>query len=93
MATVVPAYNKVSEVARLLIGLADDPRDVQTNTDDGFVFLVPEALYEKYLNAITDPDPGPTNAEQAQRRPGRPRKAAKAAEPDDSDTDTKEGDK
>lgn len=82
MATVVPKYGKESEVARLLLNLADDPRDVKTNTDDGFVFLVPDELHAKYLKATEDPDPGPTNAEQAKRRPGRPRREAPEAEKD-----------
>lgn len=80
MATVVPRHGKEGEVARLLLNLADDPRDVKTNTDDGFVFVVPDELHAKYLDAIADPDPGPTNAEQAKRRPGRPRKEAPPAE-------------
>lgn len=76
MATVVPRVGKEGEVARLLLNLANDPRDVKTNTDDGFVFLVPDDLYDLYLQATVDPDPGPQSGDQAKRRPGRPRKIA-----------------
>lgn len=79
MAKVHPRHGKEKETAQLLLNLADDPREVGTETDDGFAFVVPEALYEKYLDAVTNPDPGPTNAEQAKRRPGRPRKDAQPA--------------
>lgn len=85
MAVVAPRHGKESEVAKLLLNLADDPREVGTNTDDGFVFVVSEQLYVKYLDAIADPDPGPTNAEQAKRRPGRPRKDSQPAEAPKSD--------
>lgn len=80
MATVYPKHGKEKETAQLLLALASDPREVGTVTDDGFAFVVSDELHEKYLEAVTNPDPGPTNAEQAKRRPGRPRKDAQAAD-------------
>jgi hypothetical protein len=74
MATVSPRIGKEKEVAQMLLALASDPRDVQTNTDDGFVFVIPEDVYQLYLDLTTDPDPGPQAGDQAKRRPGRPRK-------------------
>lgn len=74
MATVVPRVGKEKEVAQTLLALANDPRDVGTNTNDGFVFIVPEDLYQRYLALTVDPDPGPQSDDQAKRRPGRQRK-------------------
>jgi hypothetical protein len=74
MAVVAPRVGKEAEVAQMLLALASDPRDVGTNTDNGFAFIVPEDLYQAYLALIADPDPGPENGDQAKRRPGRPRK-------------------
>jgi len=76
MAVVVPRIGKEKEVAQTLLALAADPRDVGTNTDNGFAFVVTEEIYQAYLGLTTDPDPGPENGDQAKRRPGRPRKTA-----------------
>lgn len=89
MAKVYPRHGKEKETAQLLLALAGDPREVGTETDDGFAFVVPDELHQKYLDAIADPDPGPTNAEQAKRRPGRPRKDSK---PEEAPTSNEEGD-
>jgi hypothetical protein len=64
---------KDKETASLLLALADDINDVKTNTDNGFAFLVPQYLYELYLEALK-PDVEPVLADQFKRRPGRPRK-------------------
>lgn len=86
MAVVVPRVGKEKEVAQTLLALADDPREVGTNTDNGFAFVVNEELYQKYLDLTANPDPGPENGDQAKRRPGRPRKIATS----DADKDGEE---
>lgn len=82
MVLIRPHDGDVSGTAALLLALADQedndfgPADVQTDTDDGFQFRVPEGLaevYEKYLKAgaseAAEEDPKP-----AKRGPGRPKK-------------------
>ena len=80
MAVIFPAYGKQGDIARTLLALADDPADVKTNTDNGFAFLVSEELYERYLNSLEPKQETPADVQKEARRPGRPRKAAPAAE-------------
>lgn len=75
MATVVPKVGQEKEAAQLLLFLADDPRDVRTNTDNGFVFLVPDELEKKYVAALKQGKEEPI-PDQSKRRPGRPRKVS-----------------
>jgi len=81
MAVVYPprGKDKDKETAQLLLALADDPRDVGTNTDNGFAFIVPDYLHELYLEALK-PEVEPVVADQFKRRPGRPRKVDVAEE-------------
>ncbi len=74
-----PPHDMVTEHARLLLGLADDPNHVQTSTDGqhGMGFEVPEYLHELYLKALrvqAGEDITETEAAPAKRGPGRPKK-------------------
>jgi hypothetical protein len=82
--TVYPKPGEEAIVARQLLALADDVQHVRTSTDDGFAFLVPEYLLDRYVAAQADEDEQPTEVtpEQQRRRPGRPRKAQPVSEGD-----------
>ena len=79
MAVIYPssARDGQRDLARILLALADHPRDVETVTDNGFAFVVPEYLHDKYLRYLEPEDTTPAMVEQAARRPGRPRKTEK----------------
>lgn len=76
MAYVRPALGKDKETAQILLALADDPREVGTETTDGFAFVVGDELYAKYL-AYVDSEKVPrvpvSDPTAERRRPGRPR--------------------
>lgn len=61
---------QVEQVARDLLSLADSPYHVQTNTDNGLMFAVPEYLADRYSAAADDVRIEPA----APKRRGRPRK-------------------
>lgn len=88
MAIIYPRSGAERDVAIALLAMSDNPRDVQTNSDSGLAFVVPEYLYERYLNGgvgpqETDPDENtPVAPELARRRPGRPRRAQPVKEGD-----------
>jgi hypothetical protein len=69
---IVPAQGEESQVASALLALARSPYEVQTSTDNGLTFTVPNYLAELYAQSLQ----GPQNTEQdvPRRRPGRPRK-------------------
>lgn len=72
-------------MAQRLLALANDPMEVRTAHDDRLAFVVPDDLYERYLNGDTkaaEPEPEITE-EMVRRRPGRPRKVMPAKESDD----------
>lgn len=89
--TVFPEASEVRDVAKLLLQLADSPRDVMTTLDPTIGFRVPAWLYETFV-AVWDtrleggevPDSstevlaesGTENIE-VKRKPGRPRKEVK----------------
>lgn len=52
MAIVLPG-DDAGQTARDLLSLADSPYDVATNTDDGLVFVVPDALAEAYAAELS----------------------------------------
>lgn len=78
MAVIYAKYGQEKDLANLLLGLADDVLHVRTNTDNGLAFLVPEYLYERYLESFEEPEPTLADVEQVKRRPGRPRKSVPA---------------
>lgn len=47
--TIFPEASEVKEIAKLLLELADSPRDVSTTLDPGLGFVVPWWLYEKFV--------------------------------------------
>lgn len=53
MAIVVPARGKLKETARVLLDLADNPRDVRT-AGNGTEFEVPDELADRYHGATQD---------------------------------------
>lgn len=77
MAVIFPGFgkDKMKELAQVLLLLADDPRDVVTNTDNGFAFVVPEYLHDKYVQTLIPEVETPAMVDQSKRRPGRPRKS------------------
>lgn len=81
MAVIAPKPGREAEMARRLLALADDVQDVRTNTDNGFAFVVPEYLYNRFLEDEA-PTEAPVSEEQLRRRPGRPRKAQPVSEGD-----------
>jgi hypothetical protein len=84
MAVIFPGFgkDKMKELAQVLLLLADDPRDVVTNTDNGFAFVVPEYLHDKYVKTLEPEVQTPAMVEQSKRRPGRPRKSESEKEGD-----------
>lgn len=72
MAVISPHLGKERETAQLLLELASNPRDVQTRTDGGLVFEVPDELYDRYINRATPEVTG------KRRGPGRPPKEKSA---------------
>ncbi len=54
MAVIVPGKGETKQVVQHLLELADDPRDVATTSDgpDGVSFVVPDELYDRYLNDV-----------------------------------------
>lgn len=84
MAVIFPGFGneKMRELAQALLFLADDPRDVQTNTDDGFAFVVPDYLHDRYVKGLEPAVQTPAMVDQATRRPGRPRKTEPKKEGD-----------
>lgn len=87
MAVVYPVPGKEKEMAQALLALAKDPMQVRTAHEDRLAFVVPEELYERYVNGDSkpaEPEPVPEMSEEmARRRPGRPRKVMPAKESDD----------
>lgn len=88
MAMIYPKAGTERDVAIALLAMSDNPRDVQTNSDSGLAFIVPEYLYERYLNGgtgVQEPEPAQEvgmEPELVRRRPGRPRKSQPAKEGD-----------
>ena len=85
MAVIYPKHGKEAETARTLLAMADDVQDVRTNTDNGFSFVVPDYLYERFVNGGTgtqESEPDEESPEIPRRRPGRPRKVVPAKEGD-----------
>jgi hypothetical protein len=48
--TIFPDASEVKEVAKLLLELADSPRDVRTTLDPNLGFVVPEWLYGLFVD-------------------------------------------
>ncbi|HEX5705613.1 MAG TPA: hypothetical protein VFX97_20595 [Pyrinomonadaceae bacterium] len=70
MAIVVPAKGKLKETARVLLDLADNPRDVRT-TGNGTEFEVPDELADRYHGR--DPVHTPVSADKTpDAAPARP---------------------
>lgn len=89
--TVFPEAHEITDVAKLLLQLADSPRDVATTLDPTIGFRVPAWLYELFV-AVWDAriEGGEVQDSRAEvlagfgteevkpvRRPGRPRKEVK----------------
>ena len=70
-AEVRPASGEHEQVAKDLLSLAETPWDVQTNTDNGLVFVVPDYLAVAYNEAMADVVPADV---PSPKRRGRPRK-------------------
>lgn len=76
MAVVKPAMGKEKETAQLLLALANDPREVGTETNDGFAYVVPDWLHDKYVEFLESekvPRVSVADPTAERRRPGRPR--------------------
>jgi hypothetical protein len=85
MAVIFPKNGEESSVARTLLAMADNVQDVRTNTDNGLTFVVPDYLYERYINGGIgeEEEAEPVVSEEVQRRrPGRPRKTVPPKEGD-----------
>jgi len=80
MKIISPSHEDKTEHAKLLLGLAESPDDVQTTMDGptGLAFVVPaylHALYEKALSFQAGEEQGDQKAEAPEKRkPGRPKK-------------------
>lgn len=78
MALIVPSKGETRQVAKLLLSLTDDPRDIATTAEgpDGVSFVVPDELHDKYLDALEDVDKAPAEIADegapAPKRRGRP---------------------
>ncbi len=62
------------EVARLLLSLADAPHEVQTSTDDGLAFVVPDELAARYEAATAPPAPAAPPDDSPLSQPARRRR-------------------
>lgn len=51
-AYIYPGPGDESDVARRLLALTDNPHEVQTSSDDGLAFRVPEDLAERYHQSL-----------------------------------------
>lgn len=56
--TIFPDPGAESEVASLLLELADSPRDVKTTLDPGLGFIVPSWLFEAFIGVWDDHNGG-----------------------------------
>jgi hypothetical protein len=74
-ALIIPAPEQAAQVARDLLSLAQSPFHVQTNTDSGLAFVVPEYLAELYAETMSLVQPAAPEQPAARKR-GRPRKEA-----------------
>ena len=90
--TVFPEQSEIRDVAKLLLQLADSPRDVMTTLDPTLGFRVPAWLYETFV-AVWDQKlnaggeviesstevlaESGTETIEVKRKPGRPRKEVK----------------
>lgn len=81
MAEIYPKHGEEKQVAQRLLALADNVNDVKTSMDNGLAFIVPEDLYQRYLDVDEVVEAEPTE-EMRRRRPGRPRKAVPVKEGD-----------
>lgn len=88
--TIFPEQSEIKAVAKLLLELADHPRQVTTTLDPTVGFIVPEWLYELFVQvwdtklgnvgrdvipaAEIVSEPNETIEPVARRKPGRPRK-------------------
>lgn len=70
-ALVVPDRGAEQQVAQILLSLAHSPADVQTNTDSGLAFVVPDYLADAYEAAVAPPS---ESAATAAPKRGRTRK-------------------
>lgn len=70
-ALIIPGEGETAQVAADLLSLAQSPYDVQTNTDSGYAFVVPDYLAKLYAEAMSDVQPA---EDEAPRRRGRARK-------------------
>lgn len=87
--TVFPEQSEIKDVAKLLLQLADHPRDVATTLDPTMGFRIPYWLYEVFTQVWDErfapvaeaEKQNPANAEAVinpiPRKPGRPRKEVK----------------
>lgn len=85
MAVIFPKNGEEASVARTLLAMADNVQDVRTNTDNGLTFVVPDYLYDRYVNGGIgeEEEVEPAVSEEVQRRrPGRPRKIVPPKEGD-----------
>lgn len=67
---IIPPDGGAEDTARLLLQLAKTPHDVQTNTDAGLAFVVPDYLADLFEAAQQ------TQQEPATPKRGRPRKGS-----------------
>lgn len=72
MNLIIPSDGQAEQVARDLLSLARSPHDVQTNTDNGLTFVVPNYLAELYAESMQLVQPTEEPAPQPKR--GRARK-------------------
>lgn len=63
-----------AQVAADLLSLTDNPFEVQTNTDDGLSFIVPDELALKYMQVGAEITVDGGGTDQAPKRRGRARK-------------------
>jgi len=74
MVTVYPEPGKFREIAKALLAVADEPRQVQSVTWPQAGFMVPEHVFDRFEAARTDQGDPPEQTGPVKRRPGRPRK-------------------
>lgn len=62
---IIPGEGQHAQVARELLALAESPYHVQTNTDAGLAFVVPEYLAEAYSRVLDQDTNEPTQPDAA----------------------------
>lgn len=66
MPVIYPAPGKGPELARVLLSMVDDPRDVQVVNEGGMGFRVSAEVEQLWLDSLRPPEPEPVVEPEAE---------------------------